>query len=153
MSSDEKIDCGVTCKSQDYIDGYVTLSAVANQGSIFAGWEPAAVTSYCPGTDPCEVRLSKSLTVKARFIGDYGITIKKASKNGGTGTVADSLGKINCGTMCTALYAFNTPVTLTATPDGVATVTWSPASLGCTGNTCQVTMAKKKNVKVTFTLP
>jgi YVTN family beta-propeller protein len=153
MSSDGKINCGATCKSQDYIDGYVTLSAVANQGSVFAGWEPAAVTSYCPGTDPCEVRLSKSLTVKARFIGDYGITIKKASKNGGTGTVADSLGKINCGTMCTALYAFNTPVTLTATPDGVATVTWSPASLGCTGNTCQVTMAKKKNVKVTFTLP
>ena len=62
MSSDGKINCGATCKSVDYIDGYVTLSAVANQGSIFAGWEPAAVTAYCPGTDPCEVRLPKSLS-------------------------------------------------------------------------------------------
>jgi YVTN family beta-propeller protein len=153
MSSDGKINCGATCKSQDYIDGYVTLSAVANQGSVFAGWEPAAVTAYCPGTDPCEVRLPKSLTVKARFIGDYALTIKKSLKNGGTGTVTDSLGKINCGTTCSALYQYNTPVTITANPDGGATVTWSPASLGCTGNTCQVTMAKKKNVKVTFTLP
>lgn len=153
MSSDGKISCGATCKSQDYIDGFITLSAAAYPGSVFAGWEPAAITTLCPTTDPCELRLPKSLKVKARFIGDYALTIKKGSKNGGTGTVTDDHGKVNCGSTCSALYAYNTPVTLTATPAGVETVTWGPTSLGCSGNTCQVTMAKKKNVKVTFTLP
>jgi len=153
MSSDGKINCGATCKSQDYIEGFITLSAASYPGSVFAGWEPAAIAALCPTSDPCELQLPKSLKIKARFIGDYALTIKKSSKNGGTGTVTDDLGKVNCGSTCSALYANNTPVTLTATPAGVETVTWSPTSLGCSGNTCQVTMVKKKNVKVTFTLP
>jgi YVTN family beta-propeller protein len=153
MSSDGKINCGATCKSQDYIEGFVTLSAAAYPGSVFAGWEPAAIATLCPTTDPCELQLPKSLKVKARFIGDYALTIKKGSKNRGAGTVTDDLGKVNCGSTCSALYAYNTPVTLTATPAGVETVTWSPASLGCSGTSCTVTMAKKKNVKVTFTAP
>jgi hypothetical protein len=56
------IDCGATCSAFYNINTLVTLNAVANPGSTFAGWSGA-----CLGTGACEVTLNVSKSVTATF--------------------------------------------------------------------------------------
>lgn len=70
------------------------------------------------------------------------------NKNG-TGTVSSSPAGISCGNACTANYAPNTSVTLTATPAaGFTFGSWT----GCTSTTttCQVSMSQAQTVTATF---
>jgi hypothetical protein len=67
----------------------------------------------------------------------------------GTGTIASSPAGINCGSTCSANFIYNTPVTLTATPQSGSTFTgWSGA---CTGTgACIVTMDAARSVTANF---
>jgi hypothetical protein len=79
------------------------------------------------------------------------ITVVKVGT--GTGSVADTIGDINCGNDCTANYSSITTVTLTAVPDASSTFTgWSGG--GCTGaqTTCMVTTDIAKTITATFGL-
>ena len=68
----------------------------------------------------------------------------------GSGTVTSNPAGIDCGTLCSAAFAPNTVVTLTATPTtGSLFGGWSGACAG-SGNTCQVTMDAAKGVTATF---
>ena len=71
----------------------------------------------------------------------------------GSGTVTSSPEGINCGITCTYDFAYNTLVTLTATPTAPFTfVGWSGA--GCSGTgTCNVTMSSAQTVSATFNPP
>jgi hypothetical protein len=71
----------------------------------------------------------------------------------GSGTVTSAPAGISCGATCSATYAYNTPVTLTAVAAGGSGFTgWSGA--GCSGTgTCQVTMSAARSVVATFDLP
>lgn len=69
----------------------------------------------------------------------------------GGGKVTSSPAGIDCGTMCSASYAENTSVTLTAAPDASSSFTgWSG---DCSGAqlTCTVPMSMARSVKATFT--
>lgn len=72
------------------------------------------------------------------------------TRNGnGSGTVTSNPAGINCGNTCTANFANNSSVTLTATPANGSTFTgWSGACSG-TG-TCTVTMNADRAVTATF---
>ena len=67
-----------------------------------------------------------------------------------TGTVTSNPGGINCGTQCSAAFAVDSMVTLTATPDtGAEFVGW--AGGGCSGtSTCTVTLSAATTVTATF---
>ncbi len=81
---------------------------------------------------------------------NYTLAVTRAGS--GSGTVTSDPPGIDCGSACNAIFAEETVVTLTATPDaGSAFGSWS----GCTpsGNTCTVTMSKARNVKATFVVP
>ncbi|MCP4550397.1 MAG: DUF11 domain-containing protein [bacterium] len=67
----------------------------------------------------------------------------------GTGTVADDLGKLDCGDDCEGVYDLNTVVTLTATPDAQAVFDgWSGP---CTGtSTCIVTVDEVESLAAAF---
>jgi cysteine-rich repeat protein len=67
----------------------------------------------------------------------------------GMGTVTSDVGGINCGATCTAQYAANDVVTLTATPTAGSEFTgWTGA---CTGSgACMVTMSDTKTVDAAF---
>ena len=77
------------------------------------------------------------------------LTVNKAGN--GSGTVTSNPAGIDCGNGCSAAFAPNTVVTLTATPmAGSLFSGWSGACTG-SGNTCQVTMDAAKSVTATFT--
>ncbi len=68
----------------------------------------------------------------------------------GSGTITSSPSGISCGAMCTAEFAKNTIVTLTAVPaTGSMFTSWGGACSG-TNPTCDVTLADAKNVTATF---
>ncbi len=71
----------------------------------------------------------------------------------GSGTVTSSPTGINCGRSCSASFASNTTVTLTASPDnGWSFSGWSGAC-GGTSPTCTVSMTANKSATAIFALP
>ena len=144
-SDPEGISCGSDC-SEDYNqDTLVTLTALANTGSTFAGWSGA-----CSGTGTCTVTLTEATSVQAEFTLDN-TTLSVTFSGTGTGSVTSDPVGISCTTDCSHDFTADTPVTLTATPaTGSTFAGWSGA---CTGTaTCMVTMSEAKSVTAQFTL-
>ncbi|CAK0753954.1 exported hypothetical protein [Gammaproteobacteria bacterium] len=76
----------------------------------------------------------------------FTLSVSKA----GSGTVTSDLGGISCGAICTASFASNASVILTATPaTGSSFTGWSGDCTG-TGSTCTVSMTAAKNVTAAF---
>ena len=78
--------------------------------------------------------------------------LKLLNRGDGTGTVASSPAGIDCGSTCSATFAMDTPVTLTAVPStGSAFASWSG---GCSGTspTCVVSMSSDVTVTAAFNL-
>ncbi len=168
-SADKRISCGNKCVAPYTAGSATTLTAKANSGSTFAGWSGA-----CTGTAAtCTVTVNGANTAKATFNtaaagGGGGGTVGGGGGGGGGTTtggsfaIAVSLGNpglvtssptgINCGATCSASYAANTVVTLTATPlPGLAFTGWSGACSATVGPVCSVTMSKAQSVKANFT--
>jgi surface protein len=143
-SSPAGIDCGGACEASFASGTGVTLTATADEGSVFQGWGGA-----CAGSaDTCSVTMDGAKSVTATFSRLYPLTVTKAGT--GTGTVSSSPAGIACGESCEASFASGTGVTLTATADeGSVFQGWGGA---CTGSadTCSVTMDGAKEVTATF---
>jgi hypothetical protein len=145
------IDCGITCTHYYIFNTLVRLSAVADTGSIFEGWDGEGCESV--GTSPCPVTMSAARSVTATFkLDQYPLTVNKAGS--GSGTVTSDPAGIDCGTDCTENYDYSTVVTLTATVDpGSTFMGWSGTDISCPGTgVCRVTMEAAKSVTATFTL-
>ncbi|HVG08457.1 MAG TPA: InlB B-repeat-containing protein, partial [Thermoanaerobaculia bacterium] len=143
-SSPAGIDCGSDCSETYEYNTEVTLTATPAVGSVFGAWGGA-----CSGTDPCVVTMDQARSVTATFeVGSFVLSVAKAGD--GAGTVTSSPAGINCGADCSESYAYNTAVTLTATPYPVlsAFTGWSGACSG-TGP-CNVTMDQARSVTATF---
>lgn len=56
------IDCGTSCTGSFDYDTVVTLTATADTGSIFSGWEGA-----CTGMAECSISMTETKTVTATF--------------------------------------------------------------------------------------
>ena len=70
---------------------------------------------------------------------------------GNPGNVTSLPAGINCGSSCSASYAANSVVTLTATPlPGLAFTGWSGACSTVTTPVCTLTMSKAQSVKANF---
>jgi len=140
------IDCGVDC-SEDYSEATsVTLSAVAADGSVFAGWSG----SGCNGTESCVVTMNQTATVAALFdavvIPTYTLTVAKE----GLGSGQVQAQGIDCGVDCSEDYSEGTSVTLSAVAaDGSVFAGWS--GNGCSGTeSCVVTMNQAATVTALF---
>jgi len=137
------IDCGTTCSFNFNSGTVVTLSAVATNGSVFAGWSGA-----CTGTGSCQVTMNAAMSVTATFsLGLNALTVTKAGS--GAGSVTSNVAGINCGATCSANFNPGTVVTLSAAAANDSVFTgWSGACSG-TGS-CMVTMDSAKAVTATF---
>lgn len=136
------IACGPTCTVDLPANTAVSLSAIADTGSVFDGWSGA-----CTGTGLCSTTMDAVKNVSASFsLQQFLLTIDKTA-NGGSIS-----GSTNCAqglATCTATLDYNTPVSLTATPAaGYVFNGWSGACSG-TG-TCNVTMDSAKTVTANF---
>jgi uncharacterized repeat protein (TIGR02543 family) len=144
-SNPSGISCGLTCTAPFDQGEPVTLTAIADSGSVFTGWSG----SNCSGTGTCVVTMDAAKSVTADFTPGRVLTVTKSGTGGGIVTSAPP--GISCGSDCTETYLHGDSVTLTATPDGTSTFTgWSDP--GCPGTgTCVVTMDANKTVNAEFT--
>src|ERR1017187_4862872 len=142
-SSPAGISCPGTCSASFAANMQVTLTETPGNNYFFGGWNGS-----CSGTSACIVTLTAAASVSAVFNAGDGLTVALAGT--GTGTVTSSTGGISCVPTCSASFAPNTQVTLTATPTGGSTFTgWSGG--GCSGSgACSVTVASSESVTATF---
>jgi len=137
------INCGSDCSEEVPENNVMILTATANPGSIFTGWNGAG----CSGTNACTVTLTTDRTVTAGFEiipkNQYALSVSKTGK----GTVTGQ--GIDCGSDCTEQYVENTEITLTASPAADSSfIGWSGACSG-TG-ACTLTMNQAQQVSATF---
>ena len=139
------IDCGTTCAASFPGGKEVTLTATPATGFFFAGW-----TGACTGTADCKFLMTADKSVRAKFSAlpatDASLTVRTT----GSGTVASTPAGITCGQECSANFAIDTAMTLTATPaEGFSFSKWTG---GCTGTeaSCQFTLKKTTTVTAVF---
>ncbi|MEK6764033.1 MAG: S8 family serine peptidase [Nitrospirota bacterium] len=136
------ITCGADCTGTYPGGTRVTLTAAADAGSVFTGWNGGV----CAGAGLCVV--SNTATVTATFsVIPPPITVTVDKNGTGTGTVTSTPAGIDCGGDCTGTYPGGTTVTLT--PRATAGSRFAGWSGGCSGTTtCQV--ASTVSVTATF---
>jgi hypothetical protein len=79
------------------------------------------------------------------------VTFTLSVSTSGSGRVTSSTGGIDCGTVCSASYAANTSVVLTAMPaQGQRLLAWGGACSSVSGNTCSLTLTQATSVPVSF---
>ncbi len=139
-------NCRGTCSALFAANTTVTLTASPDSGWSFGGWGGA-----CSGTGTCQVTMDANKSVTATFSQNPVLTVNVSGT--GSGTVTSSPAGINCGSVCSASFARDTQVVLTATPDAVSTVSsWSGCdSVSQDKRTCTVRMTGNRTVTVTFT--
>jgi len=137
------IDCLGDCEELYNYGTVVTLTAIADTGSTFAGWEGA-----CTGTEDCSLTMTETHSVTATFdLNQY--LLSAAVEGEGSGSVTSIPSGINCPGDCDELYNFSIVVTLTAVADSGSYFSgWTGA---CTGSAaCIVTMISAKSVTAIF---
>lgn len=146
------IDCGVTCTAGFESGTVVTLTAMPDVGSTFAGW-----TGACIGTDDCVITMDAAKSVVAVFSSSSQPMLIVYKDGSGSGLVTSVPAGIDCGVTCTASFSQGTLVTLTATAaDAFSTFTgWGGACQGpgtvVLPNQCVVPMDDARWVVATFT--
>jgi hypothetical protein len=144
-SSPAGITCGATCSANYPTGTVVTLSAAWDADTVFAGWSGAT----CGRTSLCTVTLTAPTTITARFR-PFTPRLSVNLAGNGTGSVQSTPAAIDCGDVCANNFAYNTSVTLTATPDVGADFTgWSGG--GCSGTSdCVLKLTDDVTVTATF---
>ena len=146
--------CSGIARCWDYAYGTpVTLSAVADAGSSFAGW------STCTGTSTCAVTMTADTTETATFVTNYRLSITTSGDGSGTVTGSPSgiNGTVDCvsgsSTGCGVDYAGVTPATtvslMATAASGSTFIGWSGACSGTTP-TCSVGMTAAQSVTANF---
>lgn len=140
------LDCGSSCTARYTAGTRVTLTAVADAQSDFAGWSGA-----CSGsTASCSVTMSEALGVKAQFVPrKFLVSVRQA---GLPGKIGGAPSGVSCVEGCSFLREAGSKVTLTASPArGQRFVGWGGA---CTGTApCRLTIDAARSVTATFAAP
>ena len=138
-SSPVGINCGHTCMANYGARSWVTLYALADPGSSFAGW-----SGHCTGTSSsCDVFVYVASSVTATFNVTAMTRIVTLSKSGtGMGSVSSNPSGLDCAellcTFASARFASTSAVTLTAKATSGSVFTgWSGACSG-TSRSCTI---------------
>ncbi len=124
----------------------VTLSATPATGQVFGGWG-----GDCAGTAAsCTLTMQAARTVTASFNAPPPSSFTLGVSVSGNGTVRSQPAGIDCGSTCSAPFAANASVVLSATPAaGQVLSGWGGACTGA-GPTCTVTMSQARSVSAVF---
>jgi uncharacterized repeat protein (TIGR02543 family) len=118
--------------------------------------DPASGKALCGGDGLCTAPLQGELgdfignQMAAANVGVSSVTVAKAGT--GSGSVTSTVGKINCGSACTAPLALGTSVTLTAKPASNSVLTGWTGDCAGAQPTCTFTISGENNVTATFDL-
>ena len=140
------IDCGADCSEQYDPATTVTLTATPATGRIFSGWG-----GDCSGNArTCTLSMQQARTVTASFNTPPASSFVLAVAVTGNGDVRSQPAGIDCGSTCSAPFAANTSVVLSATPAaGQVFSGWGGACTGA-GVSCTVTMSQARSVSAVF---
>gem|GEM_PF-5136456 len=153
-SSPTGIDCGSGCSSDthDYDDGTpVTLTAKADEGSVFEGWLGA-----CSGMDvTCVVTMDGDKTVQAMFetvavVEEW--TLEVSTTGPGEGTVTIEPPGINCAGYCSETFADGKEVTLKAEADEDFKFSRWYGACTSSDSECHIIMDSNKSAIAEFTV-
>jgi hypothetical protein len=147
VSAPAGVDCGSACNARFDAAASVTLSATPGAGQVFGGWG-----GDCTGTAPsCVVKMQTARTVTASFNAPPPASLTLNVSVSGNGTVRSQPAGIDCGSTCSAPFAVNASVVLTATPAaGQVLSGWGGACTGA-GQSCTVTMSQARSASAVFT--
>jgi hypothetical protein len=147
ISSNSAINCGSLCTLDVNAGMLVDLEAITPGNDVFGGWSGA-----CGGNDPnCTLTVNAALTATATFKQVFTLSIGRGGKGTVTGSPEGVFStSIGCGSSCSAKFAQNTTVTLSATPAaGLKFVNWTGSCSG-TSPTCTVAISKDTQVQANF---
>ncbi len=138
------INCGNSCKAPYPVDTGLTLTAEADTGYQFVGWE-----GDCQGTESdAQVTINTSRHCQANFA----VVLSVEKKGSGDGVVLSEPVGLDCGSQCSAPFDLGAKVALSATPDGDSEfTTWSGKCEGLTTST-SVTVEEAKTCDANFAL-
>jgi hypothetical protein len=137
--SGDGIDCPEDCEEPYPVGSTTTLTAVADEGSVFARWEGVECEEGEQVAESCTVTVDGELTATVDFEPLVTLSIKKA----GSGTVTSDPGGIDCGEACAHDFAAGVEVTLTAVPDDVWEFDhWEEVCDGSTDPSCSVVVSE-----------
>jgi hypothetical protein len=119
-------DCRGSCTQKMALGERISLKAVPDRGATFAGWNGA-----CTGASVCDVVVDADTSVTAVFVRAQALKRLATVVLEGHGRVVSSPARIDCGTVCAALFDDGQLVTLIALPDpGYLFTGWSGACSG-----------------------
>ena len=146
LSAPAGISCGALCIASFDTTSSVTLTATPATGQVFSGWG-----GDCAGTaQTCTVMMQAARTVTASFNAPPASTFSLGVSVNGSGVLRSQPAGIDCGSTCSAAFAANTSVVLSATPSAGQVLTgWGGACTGA-GQTCAVTMSQARSASATF---
>jgi hypothetical protein len=138
---------------------FVIDSDSCNGATVAAHGSCAISVSFAPtarGSRAASLSVNGgSLSAALTGVGETFLSLSVSKSGTGNGTVSDNTGALNCGTTCSAQYAWTTDnpvVSLTATPDGSSVFAgWSGGGCSGTATTCAVTLSAATTVNAEFT--
>ncbi|HTE42091.1 MAG TPA: S8 family serine peptidase, partial [Steroidobacteraceae bacterium] len=144
VSTPGGIDCPTDCVEAYPGDSVVTLVATPTPGSDFDGWSGA-----CSGFElQCRVRIDAAYTVTAKFVTSRRVTVTKSGL--GAGRVVSTPEGVDCGSTCSADFAPDSTVKLTAQPaSGSYFWKWTGACEHA-GRECSVNADAERSVVALF---
>ncbi|MEM2696323.1 MAG: choice-of-anchor Q domain-containing protein [Thermoproteota archaeon] len=102
---------GNTCTCTANVGTQITLSASANQSSVFAGWSNGTGSASCTGTGQCTITLNQDSSITATFnLKQYTITASANPPEGGSITCTPN--PVNHGQTATCTITANENYTL-----------------------------------------
>jgi hypothetical protein len=164
VTSPAGIHCASSCFAPFERGTKVTLTAVADSGSTFAGWSGG----LCSGTGDCAVYLfTDDIEVVATFNASGGtsggrpgdrtgpapgtctLTVTNVQRGGGAGLVTSTPAGIDCGSTCSSDFPAGTAITLRAEATAGQFLGWSG---GCSDRspTCGFTLNANTSVTASF---
>jgi Divergent InlB B-repeat domain/Bacterial Ig-like domain (group 2) len=141
------IECPGTCDTEFPTGTSVTLLPHAGPTGAFGTW-----SGNCTGSAACTVAMSANRTVNATFVAGATLTVNVLSPGGRVSS--SPAGLTNCADSCSANFAVDTTVTLTASavPGGAFTGWGGFCAFRGTSPTCQVPLTTNQTVTANFTL-
>jgi len=148
----------VSLSATDNASGVAAMYYAINSGSFqpysgpFYAWQPGnnQITAYS---------VDVAGNIEPYVIGNFDIqqnsqfAVTVTPSGTGSGTVTSGDGQINCGTICSANFFDEEPVTLTATPaTGSVFIGWQNCDLSF-GLSCTLTVTKARTVTAIFNVP
>ena len=147
---------GLTCTATTCTGQYPRTGTTAPSVAITATPGTGSTLTWsgdsCSGsTGECDVTVDGNKNETATFaVQHVTLTVTTQATGGATGSVASGDSSINCGSSCSATYAYGTNVTLTATPgSNYLFQSWSGDCSGAS-TTCTVSVTSARNVTAKF---